>query len=324
MGASSPVGIAVTTTHMSAERSSSVGRPFQGRLLVIALMVVLCAARAIAADTYALIVSGASGGAPYAEKYDGWRNSFVATLKTTLGYRDDRIVSLPEASRAQIQQVLRDLRGRMTKDDVLFVMLIGHGTDEKFNLTGPDMTAADWAAQLKPIPGRVVFVDTTSSSFPFLRQLAAPGRIVITATDSAAQQFETVFPEFFIKAFTEPSADGDKDGRISIFEAFLFASANVRIWFDRHNQLPTERALLDDDGDGVGREAWNPSPDGAVARATFLQPRAAAAGNPIAKRQADLENAIADLKARRSSMPAAAYDAELERLLTELALLMVK
>ena len=132
---------------------------------------------------------------------------------------------------------------------------------------------------------------------------------MITATDSAAQQFETVFPEFFIQALTDASADGDKDGRVSIFEAFQYASANVRVWFDQHNQLPTERALLDDDGD---------------ARTTFLQPRAVAGNDPIAKRQAELEAAIADLKARRSSMPAAAYDAELERLLTALARLMLK
>ena len=287
--------------------TSSVGRPFQGRLLVILLL--LCATPAMAADTYALIVSGASGGAPYAEKYDGWRNGLVATLKTTFGYRVDHVVSLSEASRDHVQQALRDLRGRMTADDVLCVVLIGHGTDEKFNLRGPDMMAADWAAQLKPMPGRAVFVDTTSSSFPFLRQLSAPGRVVITATDSAAQQFETVFPEYFITAFTDPAADGDKDGRVSILEAFRYASAAVRTWFDQHNQLPTERAVLEEE---------------AVARATFLQPRAGAASDPIAKRQADLENAIAALKARRSSMPASAYDAERERLLTELARLMVR
>jgi hypothetical protein len=285
-----------------------VGRPFQGRLLVI-IMSLLCATRAMAADNYVLIVSGASGGAPYAEKYDGWRTGLVTTLKTTFGYRDDHVVSLSEASREQVQQAFRGLQGRMAADDVLFVVLIGHGTDEKFNLTGPDMTASDWAAQLKSMPGRAVFVDTTSSSFPFLRQLAAPGRVVITANDSAAQQFETVFPEYFFKAFTDPAADGDKDGRVSILEAFRFASANVRAWFDQHNQLPTERALLEEEE---------------VARATFLQPRAVAANDPVAKRQADLENAIAALKARRSSMPAAAYDAELERLLTELARLMVK
>jgi hypothetical protein len=275
-----------------------------------------------AGDNYALVVSGASGGDAYARKYDDWRTSLVNALKS-FGYADDHVVVLSEASRGRIQDAVRGLQAHLTKDDLLFVALIGHGTAEgdvaKFNLVGPDMTSRDWADQLMPIAGRVVFVDTTAASFPFLRALARPGRIVITATDSTAQEFETVFPEFFIKAFSDPTSDGDKDGRVSIFEAFLYASANVRAWYDRQNRLPTERALLDDDGDGVGREAWNPAPDGAVAKLTYLQPLAAASNDPLAKRQAEIESAIADLKARRAALPPAAYDAELERLLTELA-----
>ena len=39
-------------------------------------------------------------------------------------------------------------------------------------------------------------------------------------------------------------------------------------------QLATERPLLDDTGDGVGREAGAPGPDGAVAQVTYLQPEA--------------------------------------------------
>jgi len=273
------------------------------------------------ADNFALLVSGASGGDAYARKYDGWRVSIVRTLKS-LGYQDDHVIELSEASRHQIQLALERLNSRVTKDDQLFVLLIGHGTSEgdtaKFNLVGPDMTARDWADALKGFAGRLIFVDTTASSFPFLRQLARPGRIVITATDSIAQEFETVFPEFFVKAFADAAADTDKDGRVSIFEAFFYASASVRAWFDRQNRLPTERALVDDDGDGVGREAWNPAPDGAVAKLTYLQPLVGA-NDSLAKREVEIEAAIADLKARRATMPPAAYDAELERLLTELA-----
>jgi len=292
------------------------------RCAVALAIACFAAAPCWAGDQYALVVSGASGGEAYAKKYEGWRTSLVKTLKS-FGYADDHIVAVAEAPRDRIHDAMQSLRARLTKEDLLFVALIGHGTADadvaKFNLVGPDMTARDWADLLKPIDGRVIFVDMTAASFPFLRQLARPGRIVITATDSTAQEFETVFPEFFIKAFTDPAADGDKDGRVSIFEAFLYASANVRTWFDRQGRLPTERALLDDDGDGVGREAWNPAPDGAVAKLTYLQPLAVASGNTLAKRQAEIESAITDLKARRATMPAAEYDAELERLLTELA-----
>ena len=109
----------------------------------------------------------------------------------------------------------------MTKDDQLLVLLIGHGTsldgdEAKFNLVGPDLSATEWADLLKPIAGRVVFVNTTGASFPFLRKLAGRNRVVLTATDAAAQQFETVFPEFFVKAFDDPAADLDKNNRVSI------------------------------------------------------------------------------------------------------------
>ena len=62
--------------------------------------------------------------------------------------------------------------------------------------------------------------------------------------------------------------------------------------------------------------------DGSLARGTYLQ----VAGEPVdaprralAARQAELEAQIDELKARRSSMAPDAYQAELERLLLELA-----
>ena len=249
----------------------------------VAILVLGVAARAAAGDNYALVVTGASGGETYAKKYDGWRRTFVSTLRETFGYPADHVVVLAEkvepdvaqATREQVQRALLDFRTRLTKDDLLVVVLIGHGTsteggdeDAKFNLVGPDLTASEWGSLLKPLAARLVFIDTTSASFPFLRKLSAPGRIVMTATDSTAQEFETVFGEFFVKAFTEAAADADKSGRVSMLEAFTYASAGVRRWFDEHSQLPTERPLIDDDGDGVGREAQNPGPDGALAGAT--------------------------------------------------------
>jgi hypothetical protein len=305
------------------------------RAVAFALLGLGPSASSFAGENYALVVTGASGGEPYAAKYTNWRQSFVSTLRTKFGYPDDHVIVMAEsagagirtATRDEVRRTLLDLRGRLTRDDQLVVLLIGHGTtaennDAKFNLIGPDLKASEWADLLKPIASRVVFVDTTAVSHPFLHHLAAPGRIVVTATDSTAQEFETVFGEWFIKAFEDPSADADKNGRVSLFEAFMYASAATRAWYEQRGQLPTERPLIDDDGDGVGHEAWNPGPDGALARATFLQassiPADALAAAAV-KRQRELESQIDDLKRRRPSMPPADYDAELERLLLELA-----
>jgi len=300
-------------------------------------LLVLSASPSSAGERYALVVTGASGGSPYAEKYLKWRVSIVNVLREKFGYAEDHLIVLAEepaggvrkATREGVQSALADFRRRVSKDDQLLVLLIGHGTagdaeGGKFNLVGPDLTADEWAALLKPIAGKLVFIDTTGGSFPFLRKLAGHGRIVLTATDSAAQQFETVFPEYFIKAFDDGAADVDRNGRVSLWEAFSYASAGVRQWFDQRGQLSTERALLDDTGAGIGREAQNPGTDGIVARVTYLEPEASVASGDAAleallKRKEDLEAQVEALKARKATMAPEQYQAELEKLLLELA-----
>ena len=94
-----------------------------------------------------MIITGASGGEAYQQKYDRWRATFLSTLRERFGYQNDRLLVLAEtesegvqqATRANVQRVLGDLRHKLTKDDQLLVMLIGHGTpmdgeDAKFNL----------------------------------------------------------------------------------------------------------------------------------------------------------------------------------------------
>jgi hypothetical protein len=293
---------------------------------------------ATAGERYALIVTGAAGGEQYAAKYTQWRAAFTKTLRDEFKYAPERILVLADepgdgvqkATRENVQRVLTELRKQLTRDDQLLVLLIGHGTsldgeEAKFNLVGPDLTATEWSDLIKPIRGRLVFVNTTGASFPFLKRLASRGRVVLTATDSAAQQFETVFPEYFVKAFEDPAADLDKNGRVSMWEAFTYASSGVREAFEQKGQLPTERPLLDDTGAGTGREAQNPGTDGAIARITYLEPDAAlalpadTALATLIRRRAELESQLEELKARKESTPPDQYDAELEKLLIELS-----
>jgi hypothetical protein len=261
----------------------------------------------------------------------------VATLREKFAYPADHVIVLGEAAADGVQQATREnvrsalaaLTARAGTDDLLLVLLLGHGTagdgDAKFNLVGPDLSASEWAALLEPLKGRLVFVNASSGSFDFLERLSGRGRVVLTATDSAAQEFETVFPEFFIEAFDENAADLDKNGRVSIWEAFRRASDGVKDWFEQQGRLATERPLLDDNGDGVGREAETAGPDGSIAQATYLQPDVqipAAAGGALAdllKRRAEIASAIDALRARKNDVAAERYDAELETLLLELA-----
>ena len=307
------------------------------RACVTAACLMAAPSSAMAGDRYVLVVTGASGGPDYAQKYATWRRSLTTTLRDTFGYPVDHVTVLGEeagpgvgrATRDNVRAALTDLRRRAVPDDVVFVFLMGHGASEgeeaKFNLVGPDLGVDEWAALVKPIAGRVVFVDGASGSFPFLRRLAGPDRIVITANDSAAQEFETSFPEFFLKAFADPGADLDRNGRLSIWEAFAYASAGVRQGFQQRGELATERPMLDDTGRGVGRDAQAAGADGALAQVTYLQmdrpldaPKGSVRGALLGRR-ADLAGQVDLLRARKANLPPAEYDASLERLLLEIA-----
>jgi hypothetical protein len=292
---------------------------------------------AAAADRYVLIVAGVSGSPSLAETHGRWVQTLADALTGALELPVDHLILLRDrpadapdaATREGVQRALLRLKQHVTQDGLLCVVLIGHGTfdgvDAKFNLVGPDLESAEWRRLLDGIAGTVVLVNTTGASFPFLRRLASPRRAVITATDSPAQKYDTVFPEFFVAAFADPECDLDKDGRTSIGEAFVYASARTRRWYEQRGQLPTERALVDDDGDGVGKEAGAPGSDGAVASRLFLDqgPDERLSSDPavseLVARRDLLEAKIEELKRKRTFMPPADYDSELERLLIDLA-----
>ena len=125
-------------------------------MAAVTAIVGLMSAPASAGERYALVVTGASGGEAYAAKYDAWRTAFVDTLQQRFGYPDDHVFILAEVERAgvlkatreNVRRVFTGLRARVTKDDQLLVLLIGHGTsmdgeDGKFNLVGLDLSAKE-------------------------------------------------------------------------------------------------------------------------------------------------------------------------------------
>ena len=196
-----------------------------GRALLLVLTI---ASRAAGGERYALIITGASGGDAYAQKYDEVaRRRSSRRCASKFHYDPQRLIVLAEPRRATGVQN-GDARERprgarpicasaMTKDDQLLVLLIGHGTsldgdEAKFNLVGPDLSAAEWSDLLRPTArARSCSSTRPAPAFRSCASSPAKGHVVLTATDAAAQQFETVFPEFFIKAFDDPAADLDRE-----------------------------------------------------------------------------------------------------------------
>ena len=257
-------------------------------ILLLAAIVLTSPAPAAAETRWAVVISGASGGEKYAEQMRGWREGLRSAMVDRYGFKAEHVRLLVDESAStgekgsadNVRKVFTEIKKAGTKDDFVLVILLGHGTYDgdaaKFNLVGPDLTAKDWTDMLAGMPGRLALVNTTEASFPFLESLTAKGRVVITATDSAAQKYATVFPEYFVKAIREASTDLDKNGRTSLFEVFAAASAAVKQHYEQNGQLATERAVLDDNGDGKGREATAEGPDGGVARMSYLDAESAA------------------------------------------------
>jgi len=291
---------------------------------------------------FLLIVVGLAGDPEHHELFRKW-GATLAEASQPLGVAPDRLVYLVDepdegskrvtggATREEVTKALQTFATQAGPDDTVFITLIGHGTYggnvARFNLRGPDMTPADFGALLAKLPTKqIVFVNTSSASGPFVEELSGPGRTIVTATRTGAEQYATLFGGPFVEALTSEAADADKNRRISILEAFNFAKSEVERAYKREGLLQTEHALLDDDGDKAGSQAISStSTDGRVAAILSLGSIGGGTG-PIdptlaalyAERR-DLERRVENLRLLKGKMDPARYTSELEQLALDIA-----
>jgi len=293
---------------------------------------------------FLLILVGLAGDPEHGELFHKWGGE-LAEAAGRLGVPADHVVYLVDqqaegearvSGKATVEEIGKtfDRFAKLaTADDVVYVVLIGHGSYDgktaKFNLPGPDISAADFNAQFRKLPTKqVVFVDTTSASGPFVNELSGPSRVIIAATRNGAENFSTLFGGYFIDALTGEEADGDKNRRVTMLEAFQFAKAAVQRAYEKEGLLSTEHAVLDDNGDRAG--STDPStagPDGKVASLLAIGSAADAASLPtdpklraLVLEQRDMEHRVESLRLLKESMDPAKYQSELEKLVTDLAL----
>lgn len=288
---------------------------------------------------HVVLIQGASGEPQFATQHRGWLDQVASAMRDTFAIADDHITILAEQPQpGERRATAEELRGTLTRlsqvvapADVVFMFLVGHGTGEgenaKFNLIGPDLTVTEWRDLLAPLKGRVVFVNTASVSFPFVAGVTGDRRIVITATAQPAQRYATMFAGSFAQALTDKAADLDKNDRISIWEAFAYASRLQKEHFEQKGLLSTERALIEDNGDGVGRDAAaTTGDDGMLATMTYLDAVVEARPSDPAlqlllQRQDLLTQEVDALRRKKASMPPAEYEAAWEKLMVDLATL---
>jgi len=314
---------------------------------VLLLVALLPGALQEAGASHLIVIAGVGGEAKSREAFHEQATALATAAEKQMGLPAESVWCLTEkperapavidgrSDRQGVERAFAAVAERSRPGDLVLVVLIGHGShrsgEDRFNLPGPDMSPADFAALLDRLPGRrIALVNTASASGGWAAALAAENRIVVAATKSGMERNQTVFGRFFVEAFTGEGADVDKDGRVSVLEAFDYAHREVARFYEQEGRLQTEHAILEDDGDGKGSEAPEPDAgDGGRARLAFLAPSADAAMaeasddpalDALLAERAALEADLEALKSRRDAMAAADYDAELEDLLVELAL----
>jgi hypothetical protein len=278
-----------------------------GWLAAVAVALVSTPALPAAADkqppagkSYALVVVGLPGDAAHetlfaslARQYRDWLartlDFDLADVRVLFGKEGKEGLAKGPATREALEREAADLKERLQPEDRLWVFFVGHGNRDGdqayFHLPGRDVSAAQLAGMFADVRCREqVFWMTFSASGWFLKALSARGRVVVTATAADDEYNETEFPEALAAVVRRPAGklDADGDGKVSVLELFRHAVAEVQARFDSDRRVPTEHALLDDNGDGAGSEKplavedkeEKADADGRLAVRTFLPFRA--------------------------------------------------
>lgn len=315
----------------------------RGGVLALLLGAVSYAPSAGQGTGHLVIISGLSGEERFARDYLEWGAGLSRAAVERYGVTAGNVVWLAEdaaahagirdrSTRANVEREVRALATRAASDDRVLIVIFGHGSYQagasRINLPGPDIDAQQFASLLSELgPRRVAVVNATSASGGFIQDLAGANRIVITATKSGMEANETVFGRHFTNALTGDAADTDKNGRVSLLEAFEYARLEVEREYERGNKLLTEHAVLDavGDGEGVTEVVAAASPHAQAAASFHLgSVSAAAAGaspelRALYEEKARIEDALDALRARKDTMAEAEYDAALETLLVDLS-----
>lgn len=301
-----------------------------------ALLAALLLASPASAQMHVLVACGLGGEPKYQEAFLATGLAVVAAAEGRLSVAASHVRLLAEdpsrspkvAARSTKEEITRSLAALAQQAEPgasILIVLIGHGSvgadGARINLPGPDLSAGEFATLLDPFGTRpLIVVNATSASGDWVRALARPGRVVLTATRSGAEREETQFGSHFAAALASDDADRDKDGRLSVLEAFEYARREVVRAYERDQRLRTEHPLLDANGDGVGTmEPVATEGDGAAAATVYLGGGATRPLTGLAAVRDSLEREVAKLRGLKPSMEPGAYDRRLEDLLLELA-----
>ncbi len=300
----------------------------------------------VTSSDHLIVVVGAAGEEEYKTEFSDWAKPWCDLAKQ----RKWQLTLIDGES--ELGKVAAEGQGTLTSHEALqraiavgakstqrlWIVLLGHGTYSrsaaKFNLVGPDVSAQELSTWLKTVSSQVIVVNCSSSSAPFLTELAGKNRVLITATRAGSEVNFSRFGKYLSQAIGDLSADIDHDKEVSLLEAFLAATSQTERFYREDARLITEHALLDDNADKAGTSgdfyrgirpakdaAKGKKLDGASAARIILfsSPDAPQLSPEMEQQRAQVETAIDTLRNAKSNMTLEAYYAALEQLLLELS-----
>ena len=284
------------------------------------------------ASVYYVTIVGLAGEPEYGQRFTASAKDLDQQLKATGA--DVHVYSLTggEATRARLTQVLGEVARDARPEDDFVLILIGHGSydgvEYKFNLVGPDMSAANLAALCNRVPAkRQLIVNATSSSGGSIPAFQRAGRAVIASTKSGTEKNATVFARYFVEALQDPAADVDKNESVSALEAFQYAERKTNEFYTSQKRLATEHAVFEDTGKGEPVRA--PAADigegrllSSLTLVRFGDAQKAAldpAKRDLLAKKEDFERQIDILKYQKAAMSQNEYEQQLKVLLVGLA-----
>lgn len=246
-----------------------------------------CTPSVSAAEQRVWIFTGVPGDAEHHADFEKTLGSLKSGFTTRLGVSPEDITIYygpktagyaGEATRENMLAALSNIAAitRESPRTAHWIVFIGHAHairgGAQLNLPGPDLNSIDLTTSLAECnpeaPLTLVFTHTASA--PFLRPLAAPGRVIITATAPGGIENETEFPSAMAEAIHDPAADANKDGNLDATEIFLATRERVLGRYKAESLIVREAALLDGDGDGRGTQRPAEADATGAARRSFI------------------------------------------------------
>jgi hypothetical protein len=299
--------------------------------LAIGVCVLLVAALPARASVYYVTVAGIGGEPDYEQRFTASARDLDKVFKAASGAHVYTLMG-KDATRTRLTETMATVAREVKPEDDFVLTLIGHGSfdgvEYKFNLVGPDVSAADLAAMCDRVQARrQLVVNTTSASGGSVAALERSGRGVIAATKTGTEKNATVFARYWVEALQDPTADVDKSESISAMEAFQYADRKTAAFYESQKRLATEHAVFQDTGRGEAvRVGAAQGKEGALMSSmTVVRIGASqAAMNDPAKRdllakKEELEQRIDALKYQKAAMEPGEYKKQLTEALLQLA-----